>query len=119
MLQSVTECHRVLQSITECYRVSKSITEYNNVLQFSYISRGRPFTRDEYSNYVNSVKLQCFYAQSFISGKNVSLSNAKGRKWLPSKNVTGIPLSTNSGQIYKFFIDKSITTLTFCNFEYE
>ena len=34
MLQSVTECYRVLQSVTECYRVLQSITEYNRALQY-------------------------------------------------------------------------------------
>ena len=33
VLQSVTECYRMLQSITEYYRVLRSITEYNRVLQ--------------------------------------------------------------------------------------
>ena len=33
MLQSVTECYRVLQSVIEYYRVLQSITEYNRVLQ--------------------------------------------------------------------------------------
>ena len=31
MLQSVTECNRVLQSIAECYRLLQSITEYYRV----------------------------------------------------------------------------------------
>ena len=35
MLQSVTECYRILQSITECYRVVQSSTEYYRVLQSS------------------------------------------------------------------------------------
>ena len=33
MLQSVTECYRVLQGITEYYRVLQSITDYYRVLQ--------------------------------------------------------------------------------------
>ena len=33
MLQSITECYRVLQSVQECYRVLQSITEYYRVLQ--------------------------------------------------------------------------------------
>ena len=33
VLQGVTECYRVLQSVTECYSVLQSITEYNRVLQ--------------------------------------------------------------------------------------
>ena len=33
MLQSMTECYRVLQRVTECYRVLQSITEYNGALQ--------------------------------------------------------------------------------------
>ena len=32
MLQSITECYRVLQSITEYYRVLQTITEYYRVL---------------------------------------------------------------------------------------
>ena len=31
MLQSVTECYRVLQSITEYYRILQNITEYYRV----------------------------------------------------------------------------------------
>ena len=33
MLQSVTECYRVLQSVTECYRVLQSATECYRVEQ--------------------------------------------------------------------------------------
>ena len=33
MLQSITECYRVLQSITKCYRVLQSFTEFYRVLQ--------------------------------------------------------------------------------------
>ena len=33
MLQSVTECYRVLQSVTEYYRVLQNISEYYRVLQ--------------------------------------------------------------------------------------
>ena len=33
MLQSVTECYKVLQSVTEYYKVLQSIREYNRVLR--------------------------------------------------------------------------------------
>ena len=33
MLQSVTECYRVLQRVTECDRVLQSVTECDRVLQ--------------------------------------------------------------------------------------
>ena len=63
MLQSVTECYRVLQSVTECYRVLQSITGYYKVLQsitktflverhatnvvaFPYKYSGSDYTRD-------------------------------------------------------------------------
>ena len=33
MLQSITECNRVLKSVTVCYRLLKSVKEYYRVLQ--------------------------------------------------------------------------------------
>ena len=33
MLQSVTDCYRVLQSVTECYRVLQSVTVLESVTE--------------------------------------------------------------------------------------